>query len=200
MIALNVRQGSSEWLDARLGLPTASAFHNLITPRTRQPSKSADRYLHRLLAEHQLGRPLDDASSLWMERGNEMEQEAVRLYEFQHDIDTEVVGFVLRDDGRVGCSPDRFVGDNGILEIKVPSAEVHAGYLMGVSLEDVYRPQVQGMLWVCERQWADLMAYNPEMRPALVRVERDEEFIEALAEIVDSFVVRLDEAKGTLDA
>jgi hypothetical protein len=198
VIALNVRQGSPQWQAARLGLPTASAFANLITPRTRQPSKSADKYLHRLLAESQLGRPLDDASSLWMERGKAMEDEAVALYEFQHDVDTEIVGFVLRDDGRVGCSPDRFVGGTGILEIKVPSAEVHAGYLMGVSLEDVYRPQVQGMLWICERQWAHLLSYNPEMRPALERVERDEEFIESLAEIVDGFVVRLDEAREQL--
>jgi hypothetical protein len=49
----------------------------------------------------------------------------------------------LREDGRVGCSPDGFIGDDGILEIKCPKPENHIGYLLDV--EGIgYRCQVQG--------------------------------------------------------
>ena len=192
-------QGSEGWYAARLGLPTASGFENLITPRTHKPSKSADRYLRRLLAEWMLGRPLDDASSDFMARGNEMEADADRWYQFERGVDTIPVGLCLRDDEKVGASPDRLVGDDGLVELKVPSAEVHMGYLLDpATLVDDYHVQVQGELYVTGRSWADLVSFNPAIPSVLVRCERDEAFLKALAEIVDAFVVRLDAAKARL--
>lgn len=194
-------QGSPEWFAARVGLPTASCFAELITPKTMKPSKSADRYLRRLLAEWQLGRPLDDASSGFMERGKEMEADADRWYQFQRSVDTVPVGLCLRDDRKVGASPDRLVGEDGLVELKVPSAEVHMGYLLlPQTLVDEYHVQVQGELYVTGRAWADLVSYNPEIPSVLVRCERDQVFIAALAEIVDAFVARLEDAKARLRA
>jgi hypothetical protein len=170
----------------------------LITPRTRKPSSQANAYLAELVAEWSLGEPLDDRSTGFMERGTAMEHEAAAWYAFETDTEPASVGLCLRDDGRVGCSPDRLVGDDGLLEIKVPSAAIHAGYLLNGGLEEAYRPQVQGALWICERSWVHLVAYNPRLPAVLLKVERDEEFIESLAEIVDGFVVRLDEAREQL--
>ncbi len=201
MIVHSAPQGSPEWFAARVGLPTASCFAELITPKTMKPSKSADRYLRRLLAEWQLGRPLDDASSGFMERGKEMESSADAWYQFQRNVDTVPLGLCLRDDGKVGASPDRLVGEDGLVELKVPSAEVHMGYLLDpATLVAEYHVQVQGELYVTGRVWADLVSWNPEIPSVLVRCERDQAFIAALGEIVDAFVARLDEAKARLRA
>ena len=179
-------QGSDQWHMARLGLPTASEFGRLVTP-TGKPSAQADAYLHRLVAERLIGMPVDnDTDSPWMTRGSAMEAEAVAFYELQRGEDTRAVGFVTTDDGLAGASPDRLVGDDGLLEIKCPSAAVHVGYLLEVEPRK-YWPQLQGQLWVTGRAWVDFLSYCPGLPPALVRYARDEEFIAKLAEAVPAF-------------
>lgn len=197
MRIINVKQGTDEWLRARLGLPTASNFDRLIT-KTGKPSASADRYLARLCAEWFMGYPLDEMQTPFMERGSALEAEAVAYYEFETDSTTSEVGLCLTDDGKAGASPDRLVGDDGLLEIKCPSPEVHMGYLLG-GLTDEYRVQVQGQLWVTGREWCDLLSFHPTIPRATVRIERDEDFIGALADIVANFAARLDAAKAKLE-
>lgn len=192
----DITQGSPEWLMARLGLPTASQFDRIIT-KGGKPSDQAVKYMHQLLAEQLLGVPMANASSGFMERGSILEQRAVSYYEFEKETETTEVGFLLRDDRRSGASPDRFVGSDGLLEIKVPSAPVHVGYLLdkeGIG----YRVQVQGQLWVAERDWSDTLSWHPELPPALVRQTRDEKFIALLAAAVAQFTDMLDAAKEQL--
>jgi hypothetical protein len=199
MIILNVEQGSAEWFAARLGIPTASQFGRILTPKTMKLSDQSAGYMQELIAEQLLGQAMDDGGSIgFMQRGEVLERKAVEFYELQRDVETEKVGFVLRDDSRVGCSPDRFVGADGLLEIKCPSAKVHVGYLLddeGIG----YRAQVQGQLWITGRAYVDTLSYNPELPPALVRVHRDEEFIGKLAAAVDQFLSFLDESKLKLN-
>ena len=38
MIHLAYPQGTPAWHEARLGIPTSSNFHRIITPKTRKPS------------------------------------------------------------------------------------------------------------------------------------------------------------------
>jgi hypothetical protein len=78
MIRLDLKQGTHEWLQARVGIPTASRFDDLITPKTRKPSSSATRYRNEILAEWILGHPIEWGTSQWMERGTELESEARR--------------------------------------------------------------------------------------------------------------------------
>jgi len=197
MIALDLAQGSPEWLHARIGIPTASCFDKIITPAKLQFSKSSESYAWQLIAEQVLRAPMDDVSSAFMERGTDMERRAVSFYELQRDMGTQPAGFCLRDDRRVGCSPDRFVGADGLLEIKVPSAKAHIGYLLdedGIG----YKAQCQGQLWVCEREWIDTLSYHPVLPSALVRQARDEVFIAALAAAVQQFLAMLDDMKERL--
>lgn len=200
MILLNeFQQGSAEWFMARLGIPTASRFDEIITPKTLKPSSSQERYAQQLLAEALLGAPLDENRVDFIERGKILEKFAVPYYELQADTDTEEVGFILRDDGRSGASPDRLVGADGLLEIKVPMAHTHMGYLLdkdGIG----YKCQVQGQLWVAEREWCDTLSWHPTIPPALVRQHRDEKFIAALSGAVVQFTDYLDELKLQLKA
>lgn len=198
MIRLDMPQGSEEWQLARLGIPTASQFHRIITPRTMKLSEGAEKYANELLAEELLGHPIDPEATQFMQRGGALERDAVEFYEFNRDVHTEKVGLIVRDDGLVACSPDRLVGDDGGLELKCPSPAVHVNYMLKASEARSYNCQVQGGMWLTERAWWDWLSYNPEMQPVLVRFERDEKFIEALARAVNVFLEYLAEQRAKL--
>ena len=187
-----------EWLKARLSIPSASCAEKLITPAQLKPSKSADLYLARLCAEYVLGQPLDEASSGFMDRGHEMEAEAVRRYEFDRDVDTKAVGFCLHDTIDFGASPDRLVGEDGLLEVKCPAAATIMAYHLNPELLKAdHLMQVQAQLWVTGRKWCDLWAYAPWLSVTL-RIEPDPEVSAALSTHVPAFVARLDAAKAKL--
>jgi len=196
---IQCRQGDEAWFNSRMGRPTASCFDKIIAPKTLKISASADRYMHLLLAERMLGIPMESASTDFMERGSALEQEAVNAYEFQRDVVTEAVGFCTTDDGRIGCSPDRLVNPDGLLEVKCLAPPQHVGALLG-RIDDGHRLQCYGQLLVTERLWVDLLCYHPLMPTAIVRVESDPEAMAALAEAVGHFLDRLEQAEARLRA
>lgn len=193
----DVAQGTREWLELRSGIPTASEFGKILTP-TGKLSESSEPYMHALIAERLMGHPRVEFMSTWMNRGNLMESEAVGYYEFQCDCETETIGFVTNDEQTVGASPDRTVGEEGLLEIKVPKDETHVGYLLRKPADKKYYPQLQGQLWITGRKWVDILSYHPEMPMALVRVERDEAYIESLSKVVTAFSNALEEEYAKL--
>ncbi len=167
MKIVDCKQGSPEWLAARLGIPTASNFDRIVTAKTFKASAQQAGYAAQLMAEWFLRTPLDDTGTAFMERGTEMEPEAAKWYAWQHDADPREVGFCLTDDETAGASPDRLIGDEGLLEIKCPGAvKAMAYYLAGGT--DEYAMQIQGQLWVTRRKWCDLLLYNPTI-PCVVR-------------------------------
>jgi hypothetical protein len=188
--SIDVLQGTPEWLALRQGIPTASSFDRILTPKGK-PSTQREKYLFQLLGERIMGRPITQQVSYWMGRGLQMEAEAVAYYEGIRELSTERIGFLTNDEGTIGASPDRFVGDEGLLEIKCPSEAVHVGYLMTHHVDAEYYPQVQGQLWISERQWSDVLSYHPEMPPALIRVPRDDEYIGQLAKMLGLFLADL---------
>lgn len=193
MKIINCEQGSPEWMEARLGIPTASQFDRIMTPKTLKPSAQASGYRAELVAEWLLGHPLDWGTNAYMERGMELEEEAKRYYAFQTGQEVETVGLVLRDDGLVGGSPDGLVGMHGLVEIKCPLAVQHVRYMLGE--EPDYIGQVQGYLYLTGRRWCDVLSYHPDLPPVIQRVERDEDYIAALLPILEEFVVRIEADK-----
>ncbi len=176
-------QRSEEWFAARLGVPTASSFGRLITP-TGKPSASADAYIDELIAEKITGKRIEIPTTYAMTRGTEIEPEARKNYEFINDCQVFEVGLCLHDEIDAGASPDGLVGDDGLLEIKCPLAHTHIGYLREGKLPPKYNAQVQGQLWITGREWCDFMSYHPDMKIFIVRVERDEKYIQVLEEVV----------------
>lgn len=197
MLIHETLQGTTEWLALRSGIPTASCFDRILTPKGK-PSAQAEKYLWRLLAERIMDHPITEAISYWMGRGLATEAEAVAYYEHVRELDTVPVGLMTNDTATIGASPDRLVGDRGLLEIKVPAEHTHVGYLLTSAVDAEYYPQVQGQLWIAEREWLDIMSYHPEMPPALIRVERDELYIATLARAVEEFSARLESEAATL--
>jgi hypothetical protein len=205
MIIHRMPQGSLAWLEVRLGLPTASEFDKIVDNdgnlrRNRsdksQWSQQTRKYAFTLVAEAVLNRSLETLTGIeWIERGKELEPQAAKAYEFSQEVETQPVGFVTTDDGEIGASPDRLVGDNGLLEIKCPAPQTHIRYMVD-GFDEGYKAQVQGQLYVSERDWADWMSYSPEMPKCVIRAVRDERYIQALADSLDAF---LDMKAGLLE-
>ena len=181
MIILDQEQGSEEWLRVRLGRPSASMFNKLIT-QTGKPSSSADGYINELIAERLTGKSEPFHVTEWMERGTALEPEAREAYEFITGNEVMETGFILDNSWQFGCSPDGLILDKGGLEIKCPAPRTMVSYLrdpqVGVKK---YWQQIQGCMWITQRGWWDFFAYHPEMPHVLVRVERDDEYIDKLA-------------------
>jgi len=188
MRVIDFPQRSPEWFQARLGIPSASSFDKVITPGGKA-STQAEGYLNKLVAEVLTGRTDGQEPNDAMQRGTLMEPEARAYYEL---IGGPVVesGFCIHDDG-FGCSPDGLVGEDGLLEIKCPLSHTHVSYLKDGKIPGIYVPQVQGQLLVMGRQWCDFLSYHPDMKPLLVRVERDEKFIATLHGLLVDLVANI---------
>jgi hypothetical protein len=196
VIIHDVVQGSLEWMATRLGIPTASRYDELLTPKTRKPAAARHKYRAELVAEWLIGQPLEWGSTIWMERGTEMEDEARSYYQLQADVEVQRTGFISRADGLTGGSPDGLVGADGGLEIKCPGALQHVRYLLGEDPE--YVGQVQGYMYLTDRAWWDVISYNPALPPVIHRVHRDEDYLAALVPVLDEFIGEVERDKARL--
>ena len=68
----------------------------------------------------------------------------------------------------------------------------HVGYLLSKKLPTEYFQQTQGQLMVAEREWVDFVSYYPSIKPLIIRVERDEEFIKKLRVELNMFCEELE--------
>ena len=183
-------QGSEAWHDLRKGRPTASQFVKIITPAKLQPSAQMKDYAAELACV-QLG--LDDSPepmvSYWMERGIELEPEAVAAYEEAIGVPTEEVGFVFPDDSSLyGCSPDRLLPENGILEVKCPAPTTLTKYLEE-GCPNNYKMQIQAQLWITGADYCDFWAWHPLFYRACHEThEPDERFFAAFEEQIPKFL------------
>lgn len=194
MFVVECVQGDPTWVAARAGVITASEMDEVMTPKGLKPAKG-EAYLNRVVAEILTGKPVEFQSSGYMTRGKEMEPEAVAEYEFETGVECQEVGFILRDDQRVGCSPDRLVGEDGGLECKVPGAAAHVGHLRFPDefvLE--HRGQVQLCLLITGRKWWDLKSYSPKMPSVVRRCLPDPVWQTAANDAIEKFLARVDEA------
>lgn len=184
---LTCEQGTEEWLQARCGIPTASEFKSILA---KGEGKMRRAYLMKLAGEIITGKPSDSYSNAHMERGHEMEPEARATYAFIHDVEVQQVGFIRN--GRAGCSPDGLIGDDGGAEIKTKLPHLMVETILRGTIPPEHVAQVQGSLWVTEREWWDFSAYWPGFPLFTVRAFRDEPYIRALAEAVDALNEELD--------
>lgn len=184
----DMEQGTESWFRVRMGLPTASEFSNVLA---KGEGKTRRAYMLRLAGEILTGEPAETFSSVHMERGKAMEAEARDLYTFVEDEPLTRVGFIVN--GPKGCSPDALVGEHGMAEFKTALPAILIDRLLKGGLPPEHKAQVQGNLWVAERDWIDLCIFWPRLPLFKVRVHRDETYIAELSRAVDAFNAELAE-------
>jgi len=196
----DIEQGSEAWHDIRRGVVTASKFATVLAHGRKKgdPSVMRRQYMLTLISDRMGGAPSDSYESRAMARGKTMEADALLLYHALH-AEPMRVGFVKRNDD-VGCSPDAFVGDTGMVQIKTAQPDIQLERVLKPELPAEYRCQVQGELWVCEREWSDFVSYWPGLPLMVVRVYRDEKDITSIELGVEMFLNEMHELMARLEA
>lgn len=189
---ITCEQGTPEWFAARLGIPTASEFSTVMAKgKGSADSKTRKTYMLKLIGERMTGEPTESYTNVHMERGKVMEEEARNFYAFQTDNEPELVGFIRN--GEKGCSPDSLIGPNGLLEIKTKLPHLQLAVLLAGELPSEHKAQVQGQIWIAEREWCDFVSYWPSLPLFVTRVYRDEEYIKELSAEVDKFLSEMND-------
>jgi hypothetical protein len=179
----HLEQGTTEWLEARRGLITASSFGKLITSKTRLPADNATsrKYLAALLAERLTGQLEESYQSDDMVRGSVEEPFARQIYG-DHKAPVETCGFITRRRYGVtlGYSPDGLVGRHGLIEIKRPRQENQIARILSGEIPEEYFWQIHVGLAVSGRKWCDFISYCPGLPMMIERIHRDSDITEAI--------------------
>lgn len=190
---IQCEQNSPEWYAARLGKITASSFNKYVTATGKISSSSATMN-KKLVEELVTGQQSEYFKSDDMERGLELEPHAISWLNKEHNLKLEPVGFF--DSGKgYGASLDAVDWDKRIhVEAKCPILSTHLQYILDNKVPTVYYSQIQGQLLVSGFEYCYFLSYHPTCNTQLVlKVERDEEFIEKLRKTLESNAKKIDE-------
>lgn len=181
-------QGTDSWFAARAGIVTASTFSQVLA---KGKGITRTKLLYTVAAEILTGQPTKNwGGNEYTERGKALEAEVRDLYEASCPGVVTQVGFIRR--GRIGCSPDAEVDDDGLLEIKTREPHLQVEVLEKGVLPSENVAQVQGQLFVTGRQWCDYRSYCRGLPQLKLRVYRDAEYIANLESELDRFIADVD--------
>ena len=193
-----IEQGSPEWHQARLGKVTASRISDVAAKIKPGWGASRAKYMGELIAESLTHEPTPSYINAAMQHGTDTEPQAAAAYAFYTDAELELVGFVDHPKiDQAGCSPDRLIGKDGLVEIKCPQTSTHIDTLLGSSIPKKYIDQMQWQRACTKPKWCDFVSFDPRMPPEtqlfIQRVERDKERIKDLEEMVVDFLAEMNE-------
>lgn len=188
MITIDLEQGSSDWFEYRKGIPSASRFKDVMA---KGPTGNTRRkYLYEKVAEVLTGKMPESYQNEHMLRGIEQEPDARALYEFTQDVTVVQTGLGMLDDKSACASPDGLINNDGGLEIKSVIPTVHIETIIKGKMPPQHMAQVQGNLWIFDREWWDFVSYCPDIldnQLFIARVYRDEDYIKNLESEVTRF-------------
>lgn len=156
-------------------------------------------YLLEVVAAVITGQDRVGGKSAAMDRGVDLEADAIDAYASAKFTTVERGRILMRTTDLVSATPDGFVEDDergpGMIEVKCPEAKRHLETFLNRTLPEDYIEQVQGQLWVGGRSWCDFISYDDRfpapMRLVIIPVVRDEELIAALSGKVTAFARRV---------
>jgi len=190
---IDVEQNTDEWFELRIGKATSSKFGAIMANEGKAFGPPAVEYAEKIALEIVTGER-DESSSFsnsYMERGHELEPIAKNEYETETFSKVTNGGFNSCDN--LGDSPDGNVGKEGCIEIKSVIPKTHWKRLKKGGYDTAYKWQIQGHIWLGEKQWCDFVSYCPEMpqskRLYVCRVERDEDMISRMKSRIADFML-----------
>ena len=184
-----LEQGSTEWLEARRGIVTASVAGKLLTATGKVANNDTSRALtETLVAERLTGRVEITPPTRDMQRGTILEDESRRIYA-EHYAPVREIGFARLDTDTftLGASPDGLIEDDGGFETKSPRARTHMRTILEDRVPPQYVPQVQTCLLVTGRSWWDFCSYVPGMKYYRKRVFPDPAMHAAIIAAAEAF-------------
>jgi putative phage-type endonuclease len=198
-------QGTDAWLQSRLGKVTASRMADLMARTKSGWGAGRANYLAELLCERLTGVGADRFVNAAMAHGTAQEPFARQAYSERHGVEVFEVGFIDHPEiAMSGASPDGYVGDDGMVEIKCPNTATHLDTLLSGSVAERYVLQMQWQMACCGRQYCDFVSFDPRcpahLQLFVKRMERDTSLILQLEAEVSAFISELDAKIAALEA
>ena len=193
-----LQQGTSEWRQARCGSVGASDAPRVV--RRVKSGYSADR--ESLMAEKVLERltntPVEIFKTQAMLQGTAREPEARLLYQMVKGFEVEEVGLVVHPRIKGShASPDGYVGEHGLIEIKSPMPAAHLNTLLTETISEAHLVQMSWQMACTDRIWCDYVSFNPDFPPAMQlwikRVHCDDRLVVDLEREIMTFVKELEQ-------
>ncbi len=195
-------QQADEWFIAKAGIPSMSHAKEILK-ESGEPSKSANPYMNKLLAEKFKGRYEEGYASYDMKKGIEKEPAARWLYGQITGVEVQEVAFVWKNASKnVLCSPDGLIveplGKNELhvnkgLEIKCPNDANHMQTMRDRKLPADKHRQVHGNMWICGFAEWDFMSYAEGLPSVILTVKRDEALMKCFDVEMSKFIRKLNE-------
>ncbi len=187
-----MEQRTEEWFAARLGKVTASRVADVLAKIKSGESASRKNYKMELVVQLLTGKAGESFTNAAMEWGTEQEPFARMAYEAHTGTFVKEEGFV--DHPTIegfGCSPDGIVGE-GLIEIKCPNTANHIETVLENKAPSKYIPQMQCQMACTGAKWCDFVSFDPrvpeDLQLLVVRVERDQEYIDSMEVEVKQFL------------
>ena len=192
-----MEQRSEEWFRARAGKVTASRVADVIAKTKSGYSTSRDNYMAELICQRLTGNLGDSYQNAAMVWGTNTEPLARAAYVSAKGVGVEEVGFVphptLED---AGASPDGYVGEEGLLEIKCPLTSTHMNIMLEQEIPTKYHVQMQWQMACTGRLFCDFVSFDPRMPENLQlyihTVDRDNRMIANLEAEVAKFLSEME--------
>ncbi len=218
----DVVQGEEDWFLLRKGIPTASRFDMILTPKTLKPSSQQETLIEELIGER-FGRIPPEGAESFTSRairwGQVCEAEARHYYSFTNNVTADRCGFCMTEDERFGSSPDFLIGldlskavpcervvDGQVFkgwsgatcriagELKCPQAGAAVRYALRPEATNEFAPQCHGHNFVCEpTEGTHLLVYCPGIQPVFRPVPHDE-YTEKLRAALEQFYTKFEAA------
>ena len=190
-------QGSSEWLRARLGKPTASMFKDVLPGARGKYLKGRQTYMYDLIGQMLTGELKEQLSTKAIDHGHENEPHAIAEYQLITGNTVRSGGLYLMDKNEsIGASPDGLIDDDGGCEVKCFDTKRQIEICLNGMPAEVMA-QIQGNMLVHDRQWWDFIAFDPRIngksRIYIQRIERDNEYCDNLYKELCLFISEMNE-------
>lgn len=199
-----IEQNTPEWHQARCGSLGASAVHEALAKTKTGWGAGRANAKARIVLERLTGTPQESFTNAAMQWGHDQEDNAANAYAFLSGNAVEVCG-IYKHPSIEGthASPDRLVGEDGLVEIKCPNSATHLDTLLSKKVPAKYITQMQWQMAVTGRKWCDFVSYDPRFpenhQVFIQRVERDDERIAELEKDVAEFLAEVEADLKALD-
>lgn len=199
-----MEQRTEEWHKARLGKVTASRVADVLAKIKTGEAAARKNYKMELVVQRLTGLPGESFSNAAMEWGSEQEPFARMAYEAHTGTFVQEVGFIEHSQIKdFGCSPDGVVCE-GLIEIKCPNTSTHIETVLDNKAPSKYIAQMQCQMAVTGAKWCDFVSYDPrvpdDLQLVVVRVDRDQEYIDSMEVEVKQFLSEVDDLFNQLKA
>jgi putative phage-type endonuclease len=190
-------QRTEAWLRDRSGRVTASPILKVYKRlKNGGYSKERETYKLQLIAERLVGTTIEGRKSAAMQRGVEKEAEARDRYARTTNLPVTEAPFVPHPTiGDAGASPDGFVGEEGLVEIKAPTSQTAVEILLTEEVPEEYYAQCQWQMAVTGRKWVDFVVFDDRLPSSMQlfvkRIDRDELLIRGVEKEVREFIAEI---------